>query len=147
MGTRTASAQFQELWDTLDAERVRRKMSRKALAKHGGFRRSSYFEYAKHGHIPFNSLERVAACLKATFSATVQTEGSDVHDSADVGTEDSAMIDYIAPLLDVLREFPEDHRQTVAGVMIGAAVRAVRELPPFGGSAAGQSSAGRGRKR
>lgn len=147
MGTRTASAQFQKIWDTLDAERDRQGLSRPALAKKAGFRRSSYFTYAKHGHIPFNTLERVVACLKASFRATVQIEGSDVNDSADSSAEDSAMIDYIGPLLDVLSEFPEEQRQMVAGVMIGAAVRAVRELPPFGSPVAGQRSAGRGRKK
>ena len=63
---RTASLQFQLVWDALDELRAAKGVKPETVAAKCGFARTAWFDYRRKGSIPFHLLERVAAYLGTT---------------------------------------------------------------------------------
>lgn len=148
---RTASKAFQDVWDPLDRMRDAKKISVKRLADKSGFKRAAYFVYANRGTIPFHMLEAMARYLGASFQATVRfgrtksSEKLDGHATSAVAHAEEKMVDSLEPILQLLRDLPEDQRAWAAGAIYPAVKEALANLP-FAKPAAGHKKASRGRR-
>lgn len=145
---RTASPQFQKVWDALDAKRAARGLSPETVAQKCGFERTAWFSYRKKGTIPFNLLERLAEYLED--SVEIQLAKSVVSDPRgkwnDVQAAGVKMPDYLKRIADELAKLPEGDRPVAAGLALAAIKEEVKSHPFDEPSADPKASRGRGSK-
>lgn len=126
---RTASEEFQALWDELDELRREKGIEQKKIAERSGFKRAAWFTYRKRGSIPFHLLERVAQELGARIEAQVVTKSSHGASVTKLAGKAAMMPDHLLRRLsNEIARFPPGERDAAAGVAFHAALEALRDL-------------------
>lgn len=146
---RTASPQFQAVWDELDERRERAGQSVDLMAKKCGFKRATWFVYQRTGTIAFNKLELLAANLGTQVQLLLPpgklAEPESSGTNAPALGRGSVIDDYARMFAGMLEGAAEEELPFLAGAMLHAAKRARDEAGSFS-ERAGEARPPRARK-